>query len=484
MTKKSCYCYTVVPFGLKNAGATYQRLMDRVLAPMLGRNVQAYIDDMVVTSQERGQHVSDLEELFATIAKYCLKLNPEKCVFGFEAGARGKIPSPGEGSPGRGVLGQEASSLLSEFHGGGDDRLTYPEGAVEAGRGRKDSVLGQVYADFVVELSSGGTQQEEEASFRWVHSVDGSSNQQGSGAGMILEGPNELLIEQALRFSFKASNNQAEYEAPITGMLLAKEMRAWSLLAKSDSQLVTGQVTREYQANDPQMAAYLGYVQVLKSVFVVFELGCVVEEGDTWMMPYRRYLADGILLLESAEAKKIKKNSAKYTLVDGELYRHGFTHPILVESANKVLLRELKRRLEKAKGTWAEEVLRIVWAYHTTPQSTTGETPFSFVYGSDAMIPVEIQESSPCFQSFVAEEFNEERKVNLDLLDEVREEARIKAEALKRRVEHKHSSKIKPRQFQVPDLVMRKAHPYHLENKLSPKWTDPFKVTVVLGNGA
>jgi len=52
-----------------------------------------------------------------------------------------------------------------------------------------------------------------------------------------------------------------------------------------------------------------------------------------------------------------------------------------VESANRVLLRDLKRRLEKAKGTWAEEVSRIVWAYHTTPQSTTGETPFSLVYG-------------------------------------------------------------------------------------------------------
>jgi len=60
--------------------------MDRVHAPMLGRNVQAYVDDMVVTSQERGHHVSDMEELFATIAKYCLKLNPEKCVFGAEAG--------------------------------------------------------------------------------------------------------------------------------------------------------------------------------------------------------------------------------------------------------------------------------------------------------------------------------------------------------------------------------------------------------------
>ncbi|XP_068497487.1 uncharacterized protein [Phaseolus vulgaris] len=100
------------------------------------------------------------------------------------------------------------------------------------------------------------------------------------------------------------------------------------------------------------------------------------------------------------------------------------------------------------------------------------------------MIPVKIQESSPRFQSFVAKESNEERKVNLDLLDEVREEARIKAKAVKRRVEHKHSSKIKPRQFQVVDLVMRKAHPYQLENKLSPKWTGPFRVTEVLGNGA
>jgi len=64
-----------------------------------------------------------------------------------------------------------------------------------------------------------------------------------------------------------------------------------------------------------------------------------------------------------------------------------------VESANRVLLTGLKRRLEKAKGAWAEEVPRIVWAYHTTAQSSTMETPFSLVYGSDAMIPVEIHES-------------------------------------------------------------------------------------------
>ena len=75
-----------MPFGLKNARATYQRLMDKVLAPMLGRNVQAYVDDMVITSLEKDMHVTDLEELFITIARYKLKLNPEKCVFGVEAG--------------------------------------------------------------------------------------------------------------------------------------------------------------------------------------------------------------------------------------------------------------------------------------------------------------------------------------------------------------------------------------------------------------
>ncbi|XP_068474929.1 uncharacterized protein [Phaseolus vulgaris] len=136
----------------------------------------------------------------------------------------------------------------------------------------RGSIKGQVYADFVVELSPGGDSQEVESRPQWMLSVDGSSNQQGSGAGIILEGLNGVLIEQALRFAFKASNNQAEYEALIVGMLLAKEMGAQSLLAKSDSQLVTGQVTGEYQAKDPQMVAYLKYVEVLKGAFSAFEL--------------------------------------------------------------------------------------------------------------------------------------------------------------------------------------------------------------------
>ena len=107
----------------------------------------------------------------------------------------------------------------------------------------RGSIKGQVYADFIAELSPGG-EQEVEVSSQWLLSFDGSSNQQGSGAGIVLEGPDGILIEQALRSAFKASNNQAEYEALIAGMLLAKEMGAQNLLVKSDSQLIMGQVLK------------------------------------------------------------------------------------------------------------------------------------------------------------------------------------------------------------------------------------------------
>ena len=89
-----------------------------------------------------------------------------------------------------------------------------------------------------------------------------------------------MLIEQSLRFAFKASNNQAEYEALIAGILLAKEMGARVLMAKSDSLLVMGQVTGEFLAKDPQMVTYLEYVQELKSSFVSFEVVHVPKEQN------------------------------------------------------------------------------------------------------------------------------------------------------------------------------------------------------------
>jgi len=100
---------------------------------------------------------------------------------------------------------------------------------------------------------------------------------------------------------------------------------------------------------------------------------------------------------------------------------------------------------------------------------------------SSVLVQEQDQVQKPIY--FVIEESNEGRRVNLDLVDDVREQARVKVEALTKRVERKQRPKLRPRQFQAVDLVMRRAHPYQLENKLSPKWTGPFCVVEALGNG-
>ena len=81
VTSRGLFYYKVMPFGLKNAGATYQRLMNKMFAHQIGRNVQVYVDDMLVKSLQENDHLSNLQETFDTLRAYNMKLNPNKCVF-------------------------------------------------------------------------------------------------------------------------------------------------------------------------------------------------------------------------------------------------------------------------------------------------------------------------------------------------------------------------------------------------------------------
>ena len=85
VTSQGLFCYKVMPFGLKNAGATYQRLMNRMFSHQIGRNMQVYVDDMLVKSTREDDHLSDLQETFDILRSYNMKLNP-KCVFGVMTG--------------------------------------------------------------------------------------------------------------------------------------------------------------------------------------------------------------------------------------------------------------------------------------------------------------------------------------------------------------------------------------------------------------
>ena len=86
ITNQGLFCYKMMSFSLKNAGATYQRLMNKMFAHQIGRNVQVYVDNMLVKSQRNDDHLDDLRETFDTLHSYNMKLNPGKCAFRVTAG--------------------------------------------------------------------------------------------------------------------------------------------------------------------------------------------------------------------------------------------------------------------------------------------------------------------------------------------------------------------------------------------------------------
>lgn len=82
ITHQVMYCYWVLPFGLKNTGATYQRLVTKMFKDQLGKIMEVYIDDMLVKSVNAEDHIDHLKKAFDILRRYVMKLNPEKCAFG------------------------------------------------------------------------------------------------------------------------------------------------------------------------------------------------------------------------------------------------------------------------------------------------------------------------------------------------------------------------------------------------------------------
>ncbi|KAL0345656.1 UNVERIFIED_CONTAM: Transposon Ty3-G Gag-Pol polyprotein [Sesamum radiatum] len=86
ITSSSTFCYVAMPFELKIADATYQTLVEKIFRPQIGRNIEVYVDDMLVKSKKAEDHIAELEETFAVLRNYRLKLNPAKCAFRVQGG--------------------------------------------------------------------------------------------------------------------------------------------------------------------------------------------------------------------------------------------------------------------------------------------------------------------------------------------------------------------------------------------------------------
>ena len=401
------YCYRVMPFGLKNAEATYQRLVNRMFQKQIGTFMKVYINDMLVKSTMAELHIAHLAEAFQILKEYNMKLNPAKCAFGVSTGKflgfivnnRGievnpdkikavlDMPSPSNIKEVQRLTGRIAAlsrfvsrandkcqpffqvlekaiqwdahckeafaalknymssplilvspfeeELLTLYLAVSDfstsavlirdkDQVQHPvyycrralRGAEErypkmeklvltlvtttqklrpyfqahtieipteypmkqilhkpetSGRlmkwaielsefdisyKLKTAIKGQILADFVMEFTSAelaeATQTTPDLPI-WRLSVNGAANAQVSGAGLILTSSEGIDIEYALRFGFRASNNEAEYEAVIVGLNLTHSMEVDQLEVCSDSQLVVKQIEDSYEAKGEKM---------------------------------------------------------------------------------------------------------------------------------------------------------------------------------------------------------------------------------------
>jgi hypothetical protein len=157
------------------------------------------------------------------------------------------------------------------------------------------------------------------------------------------------------------------------------------------------------------------------------------------------------------------------------------------ESSNKTILNEIKKRLEEAKGRWVEELPTILWTFRTTPQSSTGQTPFSLTYGVEAVIPLEV--GLPTLRS---EEYDQENNdlmlaKDLDLAQERRDLAMIRLASYQGDLKKRYGKNVSERILALGDLVLWKvlgSRKDPTQGKLGANWEGPYQIISEAGLGA
>ncbi|RVW62197.1 Transposon Ty3-I Gag-Pol polyprotein [Vitis vinifera] len=279
LTPYGLYCYKVMPFGLKNAGTTYQRLMTKIFKPLIGHTVEVYIDDVVVKPKRdrgepgpsQGSHgntsprskkelqrfTGKLIALGRFIARFTDELRPFFLAIR-KTGANGwtnncqnamgnqrcSIPLP---------LTKEQKSIyyVSRALADVETRYLKMELTALALRSAVQKLRPYFQAHPVVVLTDQPLRNilhkprfnqknaaESNEKEWWTLRVDGASRSSGSGVGLLLQSPTGEHLEQAIRLGFPASNNEAEYEAILSGLDLALALSVSKLRVYSDSQLV------------------------------------------------------------------------------------------------------------------------------------------------------------------------------------------------------------------------------------------------------
>ncbi|XP_072066740.1 uncharacterized protein [Arachis hypogaea] len=341
-TELGKYGYKVMLFGLKNSGATYQRLMNKVFNTQIGQILEVYVDDMVISANGKARlHLNNHGKETKALFSQQQHRGQDKLTFKVDFN---KI---------RGIWTIDKWSIeLSEF-----DIKYKPRTAIKT----------QFLANFIVELA-----EQPEQDDTWHLYVDGALNIEGSGAGVLLTNNYDLYTEQSICFTFPTSNNHAEYEALLAGLRLAQSLNITHLQVYFDSLLVVEQVTGHFQVRDQSLEKYFIMVKELISRFNSFEITHIAQEHNTradalsnlattkkhmnesiisqlitvepsfgnksglsvsqvqdWRTQYRMYLQTGSIPIGVTNPTIFKRRVASFTMAGDELYKRGFSQPLL-----------------------------------------------------------------------------------------------------------------------------------------------------------
>uniref|UniRef100_A0A2N9FB44 Integrase catalytic domain-containing protein n=1 Tax=Fagus sylvatica TaxID=28930 RepID=A0A2N9FB44_FAGSY len=384
ITPRGIFCYKVMPFGLKNAGATYQRMVTKMFSELLGKTVELYIDDMVVKSVKSTDHVGDLRKVFEILRRHNLKLNATKCAFrcrvgevpGFLSNAarhRGK-PGPNSSYP-RTSAPQERQGrknfAWNEESDRAFERLKRQSGqrgkSCEMARGEQQPVYYtsktmsgaetrylpleksalalfttakklphyfQAHTMIVPDLPTfeGPVQK---FGFQWAEQPTieepPRSAEQGEGKSwwtLYVDGAGKL---QGLRFG-----NSPD--------IVRRGNAGTSDLLKSFDEVNIERVGREHNGHADSLAGLASSVapdfrrtiavevhdspSIMKSSPAII---CQIEAGPSWMDPILNYLTKDVLPADQKEAAKIRRDATRYWVSrEGKLYKKSYTGPYLL----------------------------------------------------------------------------------------------------------------------------------------------------------
>ncbi|GJX50810.1 reverse transcriptase domain-containing protein [Tanacetum coccineum] len=309
-TDHGMYCYTKMSFKLKNAGAIYQRLVDTAFQSQIRRSLEAYVDDMVIKSNDEKVLIADIAETFDNLRRINMKditkenkdeyrwtKNAEKA---FHEIKKFIVELPLLTTPVKEetlyvyltAATEAVSAVLLTERKGKQCPIHYEVtklakylvelGAYNITYEPRNAIKGQIVAGFLSEALVGtpteeffrlavGVQNKDDVE-KWTLFTDGASNSKGSRAGLVLISPSGVEFTYALHLNFTSTNNEAEYEALLARLCMARKMKVEDINVKVDSKLVASQINRSYVASSTSMIKYLAMTKECMVEFKSFAI--------------------------------------------------------------------------------------------------------------------------------------------------------------------------------------------------------------------